>query len=70
MESSESDRGAIRLDQFLKVHGLAGTGGHAKLLIQDEQVAVNGQIETRRRRKLQPGDIVTIDGTDTVVGSH
>ncbi|TVS15485.1 MAG: RNA-binding S4 domain-containing protein [Planctomycetaceae bacterium] len=48
----------IRLDQFLKVEGLVGTGGQAKLLIQAGEVLVNGQIETRRRRKLDPGDVV------------
>ena len=42
---------ALRLDQFLKFQGIVGTGGQAKLLIQDGQVRVNGQIETRRRRK-------------------
>ncbi len=48
----------IRLDQFLKAKGLVGTGGQAKVLIQAGEVLVNGQIETRRRRKLDPGDLV------------
>lgn len=67
MESTNDDRGAIRLDQFLKLHGIAATGGHAKLLIQNEQVCVNGELETRRRRKLQPGDVVTVEGQDVLV---
>lgn len=50
----------IKLDQFLKWQGLADTGGRAKQLIQDGQVRVNGQIETRRGRKLYPGDKVTL----------
>jgi ribosome-associated protein len=52
----------IRLDQFLKWQGLADTGGQAKLLIQDGRIEVNGQVETRRSRKLLPGDVVTVDG--------
>jgi ribosome-associated protein len=50
----------IRLDQFLKFQGVVETGGHAKLLIQSGEVLVNGQIETRRRRKLHPGDVVEL----------
>lgn len=57
----------IRLDQFLKWQGIAGTGGQAKLLIQGGEVQVNGQVETRRSRQLRSGDVVTIGGqTHTV----
>lgn len=52
----------IKLDQFLKLTGAVDTGGQAKLLIQGGDVQVNGQIETRRGRKLQPGDVVELDG--------
>lgn len=57
----------IRLDQFLKFSGLVGTGGQAKLLIQDGLVLVNGKTETRRRRKLQIGDVVEVDDQRFVV---
>ncbi len=46
------------LDQFLKLSGVADTGGRAKWLIQNGEVRVNGEVETRRRRKLAAGDIV------------
>lgn len=52
----------IKLDQFLKWVGVAATGGEAKLMIQDGQVRVNGEIETRRSRKLVSGDSVIIQG--------
>lgn len=52
----------IKLDQFLKLAGVAETGGYAKLLIQGGMVAVNGEVETRRGRKLVPGDRVTVEG--------
>jgi len=50
----------IKLDQFLKWQGIADTGGQAKQLILDGEVRVNGQVETRRGRKLANGDRVTI----------
>ena len=53
---------ALRLDQFLKLRGIADTGGQAKLLIQGGEVRVNGEVETRRRRKLVAGDVVEVDG--------
>ena len=51
----------IRLDQFLQLCGVP-TGGQAKLLIQGGEVLVNGEVETRRRRKLKVGDEVGLDG--------
>ena len=54
---------ALRLDQFLKLNGIAESGGRAKLLIQGGEVQVNGEVETRRRRKLVIGDVVEFDGT-------
>ncbi len=53
----------IKLDQFLKFQGIAQTGGEAKIIIKAEEVTVNGEIETRRGRKLRAGDRVTISGT-------
>jgi ribosome-associated protein len=53
----------LRLDQFLKLNGIAESGGRAKLLIQSGEVQVNGEVETRRRRKLVIGDVVEVDGT-------
>ncbi|MBD1870405.1 RNA-binding S4 domain-containing protein [Oculatella sp. FACHB-28] len=57
----------IKLDQFLKLVGVAQTGGEAKLLIQGGEVRVNGAVETRRGRKLVEGDrISTLGETFTV----
>jgi len=64
---SEHESLEIRLDQFLKHQGLAETGGQAKLMIQEGDVSVNDQIETRRRRKLREGDVVEVDGTQLIV---
>jgi ribosome-associated protein len=50
----------IRLDQFLKLQGVCGTGGQAKMMIQGGEVEVNGETELRRGRKLFAGDTVVI----------
>ena len=57
----------IRLDQFLKWQALVGTGGEAKQRIQGGEVRVNGFQETRRGRKLKPGDRVVLAGQTVVV---
>ena len=52
----------IKLDAFLKFAGLAGTGGEAKMLINDGLVGVNGETCTLRGKKLRPGDRVDFQG--------
>lgn len=52
----------IKLDQFLKLKQVVATGGQAKMLIQDGLVYVNGEMETRRGRKLAIGDWVEVEG--------
>ena len=63
-----SDDGrSLRIDHFLKLSGIAGTGGQAKVLIQSGEVLVNGEVETKRRRKLVNGDVVRFDGNNYLV---
>ena len=52
----------IKLDQFLKLADIASTGRNAKYLIQEGVVKVNGEVETRRGKKLVPGDVVEVEG--------
>ncbi len=59
-EQLESCAPVICLDQYLKLHGIAETGGQAKLLIQAGEVKLNGIVETRRRKKLAAGDVIEI----------
>lgn len=70
MNKPESEAEACRLDQFLKLSGLAVTGGQAKLMIQAGEVRVNGQVETRRRHKLATGDVVEAGGARFTVPSR
>ena len=48
----------VELNNFLKIVGIANTGGTAKKIIRAEAVKVNGEIETRNKRKLHAGDAV------------
>ncbi len=54
---------SIRLAQFLKLANLVETGAEARPLVGEGLVAVNGETETRRGRRLVPGDVVElVDG--------
>jgi ribosome-associated protein len=67
-DSGHDDAGeTIKLDQFLKLAGIVQTGGEAKMLIRMGEVRVNGEIETRRGRKLRHGDVVHVHGDELVV---
>jgi ribosome-associated protein len=57
----------IELCQLLKFAGLTSTGGEAKMVIGDGLVAVNGEVDTRKRRKLVAGDRVSFDGRSLIV---
>lgn len=59
----------IKLDQFLKLIGVASTGGQAKMMIVDGAIKVNGVVENRRGRKLVSGDRVTVEEEISVNGS-
>ena len=58
----ERSENYILLQQFLKLKNLVGSGGEAKAVIRQGDVKVNGETETRRGRKLYPGDTVTMHG--------
>ncbi len=46
----------VELYKILKFEGLAESGGDAKQAIADGLVSVNGEVETRKRKKIRPGD--------------
>ncbi|NDL68093.1 RNA-binding S4 domain-containing protein [Anaerotalea alkaliphila] len=60
METIKIDTPFIKLGQFLKLAGLADSGVHAKILILEGVVQVNGVTETQRGKKLHPGDVVVV----------
>ncbi len=57
----------IKLGQALKAVGFVESGVEAKEVIQDGLVLVNGEVDTRRGRKLYDGDVVEFDGEEILV---
>ena len=59
----------IRLQDLLKISGLASTGGMAKVVIQNGEVTVNGEVCTMRGKKMRAGDTAEYDGVSVTVES-
>lgn len=59
----------IRLGQALKLSSFAESGVDAKVRIENGDVTVNGEVETRRGKKLRNGDVVAMDGNSFTVHS-
>jgi ribosome-associated protein len=57
------DTDYIELDKLLKRENVAASGGEARYLISQGWVEVNGAVETRKRKKVRPGDMVTYNET-------
>lgn len=58
---------SIRLGQLLKLASFAEDGFHAKQLIEDGMVTVNGEVDTRRGAQIRNGDIVRVNGESVIV---
>ncbi len=56
----------IELLALLKATGIAQTGGHAKIIVGNEEVIRNGELELRKRAKLIPGDVIEISEEITI----
>ena len=67
MEEIKISTEYIKLDQFLKFVNVVSNGGEAKIIIAGGNVSVNGETETRRGRKLRPGDKVSYGEHDYVL---
>ena len=57
----------IRLDSAMKLANMVVTGGHAKIVIQDGEVLVNGEVCTMRGKKLRQGDKVEFENSGFVI---
>lgn len=60
----------IKLQDFLKFCDAVPSGGMAKNFVQNGEVTVNGEVETRRGKKLRPGDTVGFGPNRYVVKAH
>jgi ribosome-associated protein len=58
MRQVDINKEPVELFKILKFEGIVASGGQAKLVISDGQVTVNGEVETRKRRKMVHGDII------------
>ena len=58
MRQVDINKEPVELFKILKFEGIVASGGQAKLVISDGQVKVNGEVETRKRRKMVHGDII------------
>ncbi|TWT93917.1 RNA-binding S4 domain-containing protein [Stieleria varia] len=67
-EHTDQPLPVMRLDDFLKRCGMAGTGGQAKYWIQAGDVRLNGEVETRRRKQLALGDVIECLGETFTLG--
>ncbi|WP_062551756.1 S4 domain-containing protein YaaA [Peptoniphilus phoceensis] len=68
METIKINTEFIKLDSFLKLTNLCESGGLAKTMIKEGMVTVNGEVETRRGRKLYKGDKISFEGNDFIIG--
>ena len=57
----------IKLQDLLKFANMVSTGGEAKIIIQEGEVKVNGEVCTMRGKKIRPGDIVELGGQQLTV---
>jgi ribosome-associated protein len=57
----------IELVKLLKLFGIAETGGHAKIIVQDGEVFLNGTREFRKRAKLRVGDKIEVFGEKILI---
>lgn len=56
------NREPVELYKILKFEGLVGTGGEAKIVIDEGLVKVNGEVELRRRNKIKDGFVIEFNG--------
>ncbi len=67
MDFQLRDHDHIPLNNLLKLLNLVETGGEANIRISDGEVKVNGAIETQKRKKLRPGDVVIFQKTTITI---
>ena len=61
MEEIKIETEYIKLDQFLKLSGVAQTGGQAKMMISEGLVKVNDEVSTQRGKKIRINDKIEVD---------
>lgn len=67
MQTIEITKEPVELYKILKFESLVSSGGEAKVVIDNGLVSVNGNIETRRRKKIVDGDRIEFGGEKFVI---
>lgn len=67
MKSISINTEYIKLDQFMKWADMVPTGTEAKIIISNGLVRVNGEVETRRGKKLRKNDIIEVNGFKFII---
>jgi ribosome-associated protein len=67
MKTLQIKQEPIELYKILKLENLVQSGGEAKYVITEGLVRVNGEVETRKRRKIMSGDVVAFEGEEIQV---
>ena len=64
MQEVEITKEPVELYKILKFEGLTASGGEAKAAVDSGQVKLNGEVETRRRKKVYSGDVIEFAGQE------
>ncbi len=67
MQTIEINKEPVELYKLLKFESLVGSGGEAKFAIGEGLVCVNGEVETRKRKKIIDGDVIEFQGASWTV---
>lgn len=67
VEKVKTDSDYIKLQDLLKLSGVCSTGGMAKVVIQNGEVKVNGEVCTMRGKKMRAGDFAEYEDTKVIV---
>ena len=57
----------IELIKLIKLLHIAQSGGHAKIMVEEGEVKLNGEVEYRKRAKLRPGDVVKTSDKEIII---
>ena len=67
METITIETEYITLAQFLKIVGLIDTGGQAKYFLLDNKLLLNNEFESRRGKKVYPGDTIKVGKEEFII---
>ncbi len=64
MKTIEINKEPVELYLILKFEGLVGSGGEARFVVSEGMVALNGEVETRKRKKIVSGDVIEFNNEE------